>query len=388
MRARQREAGVVVVEGRRLPYGRGVTPRTIMTEVPGDVVRVGCPVKVCRMALVTICIDQLIIAVRMARLALDGNVCACQREARGIVIECRRSPVRRGVALRAIMVEVPRDVVRVRRPVEVRRMALIAIGVHQLVVPVGVACRALHGNMRTCQREARSTMIERRRVPVGRRMTLRAIMVEVTRDMVRVRRPLEIGLMALIAIGIHQLVVAVGVACRALHGDVRTRQREARGTMIECRRVPVGRRVTLRAIMVEIAADVVRVCRLLEIRLVTLVAVRVRQLVVAVGVARLALHRNVCPCQREPCRIMIKCRRGPGGRGMALRTVVAEVPGRMVGIERGRKDILMTTEAIHRFPGKHIVSMAARALEGHVSARERKTGQSRVIVSCTGPVCG
>ena len=66
MRARQREAGVVVVEGRRLPYGRGVTPRAIMTEIRRDVVRVRRPVEVRRMALIAVRVDELIVAIRMA----------------------------------------------------------------------------------------------------------------------------------------------------------------------------------------------------------------------------------------------------------------------------------------------------------------------------------
>ena len=69
MCARQREPGVVVVKRRRLPHGRRVTPCTVMAEVRGDVVRVRRPVEVRRMALVTVRIDQLIVAIRMARLA-------------------------------------------------------------------------------------------------------------------------------------------------------------------------------------------------------------------------------------------------------------------------------------------------------------------------------
>jgi hypothetical protein len=64
--------------------------------------------------------------------------------------------------------------------------------------------------------------------------------------------------------------------------------------------------MTLRAIMAEVARNVIRVCRLLELRLMTLVAIRVGQLIVAIGVARLALCCRMSPRQREPRRAVIE----------------------------------------------------------------------------------
>ena len=49
----------------------------------------------------------------------------------------------------------------------------------------------------------------------------------------------------------------------------------------------------------------------LEIRLMTLVTVRVMQLVVTIHVARLARCCNVSTRQREERRVMIECRRAP-----------------------------------------------------------------------------
>ena len=63
--------------------------------------------------------------------------------------------------------------------------------------------------------------------------------------------------------------------------------------------------------MTEVARNVVRVRRLLELRLVTLETVSVLQLVVPARMARLALHGNVRPRQREPCRAVVKCRSSP-----------------------------------------------------------------------------
>jgi hypothetical protein len=59
-----------------------------MTEVSSHVVRIGCTVKVRRMALVAIRIVQLVVAVGMTRLALHGNVRPGQREQCCAVIKC------------------------------------------------------------------------------------------------------------------------------------------------------------------------------------------------------------------------------------------------------------------------------------------------------------
>ena len=69
--------------------------------------------------------------------------------------------------------------------------------------------------------------------------------------------------------------------------------------------------MTLRAIVTEVARHVVRVCRLLELRLMALVAIGVMQLVVPVHMARLACCCNVCTRQREERRAVIKRRWPP-----------------------------------------------------------------------------
>jgi hypothetical protein len=77
--------------------------------------------------------------------------------------------------------------------------------------------------------------------------------------------------------------------------------------MIEGRRIPVGGGMALRTIVAEIACHMIRICCLLEIHLMTLVAIRVVQLVVATGMASLALGCNVSASQdKERCR-MVEC---------------------------------------------------------------------------------
>lgn len=86
---------------------------------------------------------------------------------------------------------------------------------------------------------------------------------------------------------------------------------EIRGIVVDCVRCPHTRTVTHCAIMRELLRHMVWTVHLLEVRLMTLVAVRVHELVVAIHVTRLALHRGVRPCQREPGGAVIKRRTCP-----------------------------------------------------------------------------
>ena len=72
------------------------------------------------------------------------------------------------MTLRAIVTEVPRHVIWVRRLLELLLVALVAIIVYQLVVPVGMAGLTLRRNMSAGQRKPCRVMIERCIVPVGR----------------------------------------------------------------------------------------------------------------------------------------------------------------------------------------------------------------------------
>jgi hypothetical protein len=59
--------------------------------------------------------------------------------------------------------------------------------------------------------------------------------------------------------------------------------------------------------MTEVAGDMIRIGRVAEVRCMTLVAIRVMQLVVATHMARLALHSNMGPGQREQRCAVIEC---------------------------------------------------------------------------------
>lgn len=88
------------------------------------------------------------------------------------------------------------------------------------------------------QRPSSRRVIERRRVPVRGRMANLALLREAGRRVVRIVRALEVFQMAADASRAAQVVVPVGMALRARHADMRSREREASLGVIETRRLP------------------------------------------------------------------------------------------------------------------------------------------------------
>ncbi len=95
MNACQDELRRAVIKRCRLPRGCRVARLAILTEIPGDVIRIGRSRKIGCVTLGTIGVYQRVIVVRMARLALQGRVFARQCEFGGIVVERRAAPRRR-----------------------------------------------------------------------------------------------------------------------------------------------------------------------------------------------------------------------------------------------------------------------------------------------------
>jgi hypothetical protein len=116
-------------------------------------------------------------------------------------------------------------------------------------------------------------------------VTLSAIVIELARHMIRVGRRVKVIGVAIKTLHRKILILIVHMALTARRRNVSTREREPRASMTEGRWQPRCRGVTRQAIMVEVARNVIRVLRLPEIRLVTRIAIRKHQLVVAVHVA-------------------------------------------------------------------------------------------------------
>lgn len=154
-----------MIERRWYPCCRRVARLAVMVEIRGDMVGVRRSLIVRLMALVAIGKLDLIIPVRMACRALRGRVFAGERECRDRMIECRRTPCYRRMARLAIMAEIPGNVVRIYRCLEIALMTLVTARIRKLVIAICVAPGALRGRVFPRQRECSRGMIERCRGP-------------------------------------------------------------------------------------------------------------------------------------------------------------------------------------------------------------------------------
>ena len=293
MRALQREFRCRMIKGRRLPRHGVVACRAVVRELRRSVIRLQNGVEIGLVALPAIGVLQLVVAVHVTGLAGLRRMRALQRELRCRMIKGRGLPRRCAVTLRAIVRELRRSVIRLHGCVEIRVVALPAIGVLQLIVAVHVAGLAGLRHMRSLQREFRCRMIKDRGLPRHGVVALRAIVRELRSRVIGLQSGGEIRFVALPAIGVLQLIVAIHVAGLAGLRHMRALQRELRCRMIKGRRLPRHGVVALRAIVRELRRRVIGLQRCGEIRFVALPAIGVLQLVVAVHMAGLAGLRHM-----------------------------------------------------------------------------------------------
>jgi hypothetical protein len=84
-------------------------------------------------------------------------------------------------------------------------------------------------------------------------MTALAVVAQLKLHMVRVRRNYIVRLVTLIAIVVHQLVIAVCMTTLTLQWNMASGQREVRLRMTERCRTPVAGRMTLQTVVAEVA---------------------------------------------------------------------------------------------------------------------------------------
>ncbi len=191
---------------------------------------------------------------------------ARQGPSRGSVIEGCGAPVRRVMADLALLRESGRGVVRVVCILKILQMATDTFGRAQVVIPVGVALRALHLQVRPGEREGSLRMIERSRLPGRCRVANIALLRDAGSDVVWIRRRLKILEMTGDACGRTQVEVAVGMALIALQLCVSTRQRKAYRIVIEAGGLPCGRRVAVLACLRQAQRNVIWITGFLKVR--------------------------------------------------------------------------------------------------------------------------
>ncbi len=199
MRSIEGEFCRVMVERRRLPCSRRVAGQTCMAEITGDMVRIRCAGEIGCVALVAICIDQCIVAVCMACLALECLVGPAEREFRRVVIERGCRPCRRRMACLACLGKISRRVVRIRRFLVVCQVTLGTSRIGERVIIICMTRLALLGRVSAGQRELRRAVIEAGRLPGGSRVAGLTRTAEIAREMIRICCSLIIRCVALVA---------------------------------------------------------------------------------------------------------------------------------------------------------------------------------------------
>ncbi len=154
-----------------------------------------------------------------ARLPLAAMLAGINAEILAVVIERRRHPRIYRMASGAIMREIQRHVIGIRGPLEIRLMAGEAIRRRAGKAIVHVTLRASRRRVRAEQRKTRFIVIESRGLPRARRVTARAGLRKIRRDVIRIRRALEIALMAGEAVlrGAGKAIVDVALAAHHRH---------------------------------------------------------------------------------------------------------------------------------------------------------------------------
>jgi len=126
-----------------------------------------------------------------------------------------------------------------------------------------------------------------------------------------------------------------GVALAALRPLIPMRPRvdpEILRVMVHRVGCPCSCTVAGRTIMREHLRHVIRIRHLLEIRRMTLIAFRILELIVAVCMTCLTRRGRVRTGKWEVRGVVVERCRTPRRRGVALRTIVAEIPGHVIRI--------------------------------------------------------
>lgn len=323
-------------------------------------------------------IHELVISTYMAVLAGLRLMRALQREGRRGVIEGGRFPCGLCVTREAVVAELSGAVIRIRGRVECCLMALPAVLILQRVVAVHVALLAGDGHMSALQRERGAVVVERRRFVRDLCVALQAVMAELTGHVIRRFGLLERRAVAGVTPGVRELVIAVDVAALAGQWCVRALEREGRAAMTERGGFPAVAAVALRAVVREFARGVIGIFCVDKIGVVTLRAVGVGELIVAVYVASFACDTRVFAAEREARFVVIQHRRFPRAGGVADGTIVRELARHVIGRQCRVELLTVARKTIRVLERVIAVCVAALAGLGLMPAREREGGRGVV----------
>jgi len=340
-----------------------VTVRTLI-DIPGDFA-----VRVVHSALVVLMageagIDRVITGIGVALVA--GAPCSCvvsgvDREIRSVMIESGRRPARGRVTGYAGRGEMRSLMVGIARVVVIGLMAEITIRRRALKLSIDVAQIARDIDMLPRQRKRGVAVIERRRIPRRGTVARQAIVIELSRHMVRIRHVLIVRLMARIAIRRETLVLAVDMTQITDRVDVRASQRKRGRRVVEGRRIPHAGIVTGQTVVIKLVGHVIRIGHAVKIRLMAGVTVTAGSVERPAAVTGLTGEGAVRTGQREARTVVTEGGRLPGGGRVTMAANPAEVRLHMAGIAGSLKIVPVAGVTVRGRVGKMPVGVATVA---------------------------
>ena len=227
-----------------------------------------------------------------------------------------------------------------------------------VILPVYVTLRTAGTDVRAGEREIGLIMIERCGRPRIGGVTDRAVVIELSLNVVGVVDLLVILLMTRPAIGRRAFVLAADVTGDTAHRNVRSGEREIRTGMIEGGRFPRGRSMTVRAVMTELILHVIGIVHLLVISLMARPAIRGGSFKDPAHVTGDTTHRYMRSGEREVRSGVIEGGRFPSCRTVTVRAVVTELILHVIRVVHVLVILLMARPAIRGGSFKDAADMA------------------------------
>lgn len=159
VRASQRKRGLRMIERCRLPGRGGVAHFALLRNARSQMVRAGRTLVVLQVAGDACRGRQVEISAGMALVALQLRMPARERKPDRIVVETRRLPGRRRMALLAGLRKAESQVVGIARLLEIRQVAAHACRRRALVLPPRMASGAVQRRVHSGQGEAREFQV-------------------------------------------------------------------------------------------------------------------------------------------------------------------------------------------------------------------------------------
>jgi hypothetical protein len=242
-----------MIEGCRTPGIHRVAGRTLRRESASYVTRIRCVVKITLVAIDAVLMQPCKGIVNMTACTWHCRVCTGKWKGSIRMIEDRWRPSAGGMALIACLCKMSCSMIRIGRLRIIVLMTLITRGIDELIVAVRMAVLAKKCHMLPAEQELRGGMIECRRDPGVHGMTGGTSGRKITGNMIRVRRFVEITLVAIDTVLMQSGIEIIDMTPYAWSGEMCTDERKRGSGMIECRWYPDAGGMTGRTVMIKVS---------------------------------------------------------------------------------------------------------------------------------------